>query len=434
MRNSLCLLFVFLVNVQIGYLTPFPTEKTRNPVLLISLDGFRADKFDSFLIENPDSNFAKFIKDGLKAKYMKPAFPSLTFPNHWTIVTGLYPGFNGIVGNTVYDPEQDIKMNLLSGPSKTDVVWWNTTDPIWLTAREQGLKTGCSFWPGSEVWTRNPDVWLPFNKGFSYKSRIDETINWFSKLNLDFATLYFDEPDGMGHKYGPNSQNYKDMMKTMDGEIGYLMDGLKKAELYDKINIIILSDHGMAEVPSIDNVIPLENYINTLKVDENKSQYYLISHIYPTSQDMTQELYYNLSKIPNMKVYLKEEIPEDFHYSNSNRIAPIVCLADEGYTISKTRPSTLSKPGFHGYNNSIEAMRTIFIARGPDFKANKHVDAFENVNVYPLMCSLLKIDCHKSNGSINTFDNLLNGVPKLTVGLGYKMTFIVLGFIFKMFM
>jgi ectonucleotide pyrophosphatase/phosphodiesterase family protein 5 len=180
-------------------------EAKPNPVLLISFDGTRADKFNSFLAKNPSSNFARFARTSSRASYMKPSFPSSTFPNHWTLVTGLYPESHGIVGNSVYDPIADINMRLAKSD---DVFWWNYTEPIWLSARKQGLKTASSFWVGNDVYPRNPDIFLDYSPNYDLRDRVDELAEWFHKFDLDFACMYFDEPDKTGHVFGPDSEEY----------------------------------------------------------------------------------------------------------------------------------------------------------------------------------------------------------------------------------
>jgi predicted AlkP superfamily pyrophosphatase or phosphodiesterase len=158
----------------------------------ISLDGFRADKLDEFLLNNPSSKFqTMMLNKGVKAEYMMPSFPSLTFPNHFTLVTGLYMENHGIVGNSFYDDNYREKVNLIRDYKGKAIRFWNATEPIWESAKKQGLKTGSSFWTGSEVWLKNPDIWLPYNDYFLFESRCDEVINWFTKFKLDFTTLYW---------------------------------------------------------------------------------------------------------------------------------------------------------------------------------------------------------------------------------------------------
>jgi hypothetical protein len=200
-----------------------PVERVtrRTPTLLISLDGFQAGKLDKFLNENPDSYIKRYFVDrGVKAEYMKASFPTLTFPNHYTLVTGLYQESHGIVGNTLYDPDIDRRINLLSDSDANSAKWWDQAEPIWFTAKKQvdfylyilrdflyiwlkfylkkGFKTGSFFWTGSEVWGRHPDIYFQYSTTLNYFDRCEEIVNWFKKFDMDFATLYFNEPDSTG--------------------------------------------------------------------------------------------------------------------------------------------------------------------------------------------------------------------------------------------
>jgi ectonucleotide pyrophosphatase/phosphodiesterase family protein 5 len=189
-----------------------------NSVLLVSFDGVRADKFDSFLSASPSSNFARFARSSSRASHMTPSFPSSTFPNHWTLLTGLYPESHGIVGNTVYDPVANLKMKLAKS---SELLWWNHTEPVWLTAKKQGLRTASSFWVGNDVYPRNPDIFLDYTPGLDMKDRVDELAEWFRKFDLDFACMYFDEPDKMGHAFGPDSDEYMNKVRTLISNLSF---------------------------------------------------------------------------------------------------------------------------------------------------------------------------------------------------------------------
>lgn len=248
----------------------------RTPTLLISFDGYRADYLDKFLAENPESYLQKlFVEVGVKAEYMVPSFPSLTFPNHYTLVTGQYMENHGIVGNTFYDPKLKEKVNLIKDSKGNDVRFWNQSEPIWLSAKRQGLKTGSFFWTGSEVWGQHPDVFISYNPTIEFEARCDEVVNWFDKFSMDFVTLYFNEPDHTGHDKGANSKEYWQKIVAVDKLLGVLMTKLEnRNKLLDKINIVVVSDHGMADV---SNNIALKHDL----IDTGKSSFGIVSLIYP---------------------------------------------------------------------------------------------------------------------------------------------------------
>jgi predicted AlkP superfamily pyrophosphatase or phosphodiesterase len=182
---------------------------SRIPLLLVSFDGFRASKLIDFITKNPNSNFSRFRQTSARAPYMKPSFPSATFPNHITLMTGLYPESHGVVGNTVYDPIYNEKLRLAGSQ---DIKWWNMSEPLYYTARKQGLRTASSFWVGNDVYPRTPDIFLTYkpNNFYSLYDRADEVVSWLSsKMNMDFVNMYFDQPDTAGHAFGPDSVEYE---------------------------------------------------------------------------------------------------------------------------------------------------------------------------------------------------------------------------------
>ncbi|CAF0724722.1 unnamed protein product [Brachionus calyciflorus] len=399
--------FIFLFFV-IGLISSVPLKNNqRNPVLMISLDGFRADKLDKFLRENPESNLKKeFVDVGVKADHMEPSFPTLTFPNHYTLVTGLYMENHDVTSNTVYDSVYDQKLNFLRDTEKNNFKWWNKTEPIWFEAKKQGLKTASFFWAGSEVWQRHPDFFLKYDESKEWESRCDQIVSWFTKFDIDFGTLYFDEPDHAGHSYGPDSEQYYEAIYKLDETIGYLMKKLRQANMEQKMNVLIVSDHGMAQMNS---TLIVSKYVSTNLINATKTVYGIVSNIWPKTDAAKVQIYDALKKVKELKVYYKEEIPENFHYQNSNRIAPIVAIADEGYVMNTVNQTLI---GNHGFDNRIESMRAIFLARGPNFKSNVGITGLKNVDVYPLLCELIQIQCHPNNGSLVPYKDALHDMPR----------------------
>ncbi|RNA09245.1 alkaline phosphatase family [Brachionus plicatilis] len=369
-----------------------------SPLLLISMDGFQAAKLHQFMNENPSSNFTQFYNKSLGADYMNPSEPSITFPNHLTLVTGLYPESHGIINNVIYDPNFDQKVKLAQSQ---DLKWWNLSEPIWYTAKKQGLKTGSSFWISNNVWPRQPDVFLSYNPNYDSFDRVDEIINWYRKFDLDFLCVYFDEPDSTGHKYGPDSKEYMEKIGYMDSVFGYLLKRLDDIGLFQKLNIILVSDHGMANFAP-NHYVFIKDYVNTDLIDMDKSVFHVVSNIFPKSDDKLNELYEQMKKLPNMKSYKKSEIPKELNYSKSDRIGDIVSFSNEGYKLMD-QVSTDNNRGAHGYASNLTSMRAIFMAHGPNIKPGR-IEGFRNVNVYPLMCSLMNINCNPNNGSIAIFE------------------------------
>jgi predicted AlkP superfamily pyrophosphatase or phosphodiesterase len=225
------------------------------------------------------------IDQGVKVEHMNPSFPSVTYPNHFTLVTGLYTESHGIVDNVFYDPNYNETVHLLQDSKGKEARFWNATEPIWETAKKQGLKTASSFLPGSEVWLKNPDIFLPSSGLFSFESRCDELVNWFTKFQLDFATLYWNEPDMTGHYFGPDSKEYMDKIEQIDKSIGYLFEKLERANLLDQLNILIVSDHGMA---SMTDTLIIQDYVDMSLIDMSKTILEIVSHIWPSSDTVVR--------------------------------------------------------------------------------------------------------------------------------------------------
>jgi ectonucleotide pyrophosphatase/phosphodiesterase family protein 5 len=257
----------------------------------VSLDGFRSDKLDEFLKNNLNNNLQKYmLNEGIRVQYMRPSFPTLTFPNHFTLVTGLYMESHAIVSNTFYDPKYDVVARMIGSPAGQDIKFWNATEPIWESAKKQGLRTASSFWAGSEVWGKQPDIFLSYNDNYYFESRCDEIINWFTKFDLDFATLYFNEPDHTGHDFGPDSKEYADQIVAVDKAMGYLFEKLEAAKLLTNLNIIVTSDHGMA---SMSETLLVKNYVDVRLIDYKKTVYGIVSNIWPANETVVSSPLFN---------------------------------------------------------------------------------------------------------------------------------------------
>ncbi|XP_055955788.1 ectonucleotide pyrophosphatase/phosphodiesterase family member 5 isoform X2 [Patella vulgata] len=375
-------------------------ERTKK-VLLISMDGFRWDYLDMV----PDlPNIKKMADKGVKLQYVNNTFITTTFATHYSIATGLWEEHHGIVGNQMYDPV--FKEKFSYGPNIEK--WWNGGEPIWITATKQKLKTATYFWPGSEVELQGlrPTFWKPYNKSVPFQERLDTVVNWFQNENVDMATLYFYEPDSTGHSYGPYSEEVKDKVRYMDGVLGNLMSQLKEAGVLDTLNIILTSDHGMTAVNKTTRLIDISNYVNMSDIVRMPDKG-AIMQIEPVA-GREQAVYDGLKNAhPNMTVYLKNDIPEHFHFKNHRRIMPILAIASDGWLIDHG-PLSWDPHGQHGYDNRLLDMRPIFLAQGPNFKKNMTAHSINSVDIYPMICELLDIKPAPHNGTLDIVSNLLN--------------------------
>jgi len=376
---------------------------SQQAVILISLDGFRWDYPDKF----PAPNLQQLAKNGVRAKAMIPAFPTKTFPNHYTIVTGLYPAHHGIVANTMYDPEFDAKFSLSNRDAVSDGRWWEG-EPLWVTAEKQNQRSGILFWPGSEAKIAGvrPTHWKVYDDDFPNPARVDTVLAWLdlpAKRRPTFLTLYFSDVDNAGHHHSPDSPEVKNAIQDVDQLLGRLMDGLKARGIKNRVNLVIVSDHGMTPVTP-DRVIYLDDYLDLNKV--NIVDWNPVVAVRPREMN-EDEIYHKLANAhPNLQVYRKHEIPARFHYQNHRRIAPIIGIADDGWTISRhgmrNTAERLHTTGEHGYDNQLAVMRAIFIAHGPAFKSGLVVEPFQNIHLYSLICEILKLQPARNDGDLDS--------------------------------
>jgi alkaline phosphatase D len=381
-------------------------------VLLISFDGFRADYLDWYDTPNMD----RFVKKGVRAKGLIPVFVSKTFPNHYSIATGMYAENHGLIGNHFYDAKFDETYSL-SDRSKVKDSKFYGGEPIWVTAEKQGLKTASYFWVGTEapIGGIYSSKWKEYEHDFPFESRIDSIVSWFSlplKERPRFCSLYFHEPDWTGHEMGPRSSETGRMVSKLDSLFGDLINKLSELSIYNQLNIIAVADHGMAEISS-DRTVNLSEYADMGQVIQEGSGPY--AFLYSQKIGIIDSAVGQLQKAEHISVYLKSDIPERFHFKNHHRIKDALVIADEGWYIqnqaissSSTAGEYIPTGGTHGYDNQLKSMHALFIAQGPAFKNNIVTEPFENVNIYPMIAHILDIDPSKNiDGNLNNIKHLL---------------------------
>lgn len=375
-------------------------NKKKNNVLLISFDSFGWKYLD--LVKTPVLN--SFKEQGVYADYLINVVPTETFPNHISLATGLYPETHGIIANNMYDPEFNDTFNM----TVTDPKWWwhKGIEPLWYTNERQGGTSGVIWWPGYNIQNYTPTYWNK-NIKISYKRKVDLALSWLkSDKPPNFLMMYFGMLDHAGHHYGFGSPQTLEEVHNNDNITGYIIEQLKQNNLLDKWNIILTADHGMANT-SESKIINITDYVNTSEcmVTGNRR----INFVWP-EKGMKYKVYKKLkaNHHPHMKVWLKENFPKQFHYHNNRRIGPILLTADVGWTFI-IDPTTfhMDFKGSHGYLNTFPSMWPIFFARGPAFKKGYHSKTFNTIDLYPLMCKLLKINPNPNNGSYNAVEPLL---------------------------
>ena len=379
------------------------------PLLLISIDAFRADYIDRGLTPT----LAALAKNGVHADAMQPAFPSLTFPNHYTLVTGLVPDHHGIVNNTMFDPALG-KFSLGNRTAVSDGRWWAEATPIWETADAHGLRTATMFWPGSEadIHGHHPDYWKPYDGKVTPDQRVDQVLAWLdlpADQRPSFLTLYFDEVDHAGHDHGPDSPEVDQALRDTDAALARLVAGLKQRGLFERINLIVLADHGMASVPLensvlIEQLVPLDE-VQTVSLGVLAGFNPKPGHDFAAIERKLEQ------PQQHMRCWDKTRIPARFHYGGNPRVPQLVCLADTGWRITTADYLASHKGrvslGEHGYDNADPRMRALFVAHGPALRAGLRVSEFPNVDVYPLMTHLLGLPAAANDGDYDVVKDML---------------------------
>ncbi len=390
-RPITCLLAVTLLPLAIcgrAFAGPVQAPAGGNPLLiLISIDGYRADYLD----RGHSPVLAALANDGVRAVGLRPVYPSVTYPNHYTIVTGLYPDQHGIVNNTMHDPVLGSFSPSIRA-ANTDGRWWDQAEPIWVTAQKQGRRTASVYWPGTqaEIHGVRPNYWQSFDPSVPPDARVDQVLAWLDlPRRPEFVLLYFEQADVAGHSYGPDSLQVDEALVTIDAALGRLVAGLRERNQYDTTNFVIVSDHGMS-ASSPERVVLLDPIVNLEHIE-------LVSSLVNAGIDpkpgyaaeVEQAL---LAPHAHLQCWKKEHMPKKFHYGKNERIPPIQCVAEDGWIVS-TAAAESKRPlpllGEHGYDIDGPKMRALFVAHGPAFKQHLTVPVFDNVNVYVLLAKLI---------------------------------------------
>tara|TARA_R110000796_G_scaffold77585_1_gene173370 strand:- start:98461 stop:99705 length:1245 start_codon:yes stop_codon:yes gene_type:complete len=406
---ELILLIVVLTFVSIAKVNQ--TSEEPPYVIMISFDGFRHDYVEKY--DAP--NFKKFIESGVSAEAMLPSFPSKTFPNHYSLVTGLYPGNHGLVDNNFYDRQLDLQYSIGNRKVVENPAFYGGL-PLWQLVQKNGMKSASYFWVGSEAPIAGsfPDYYEIYDGKVKNEDRISTVIEWLKLPKAErpnYISLYFSIVDDQGHANGPNGT--KESVLEADRLLGLIMEQLKQIDL--PVNVIVTSDHGMNEVANTE-----ESLINVNEVLEgiNNDEYRFVNsgtlaHLYVNDQSKIDQIYTAIKgKENNFTAYKKEGFPKNWHYQNS-RSGEIVLVANAGHSLSSksNRERMIAQGGVHGehgYDPYVtEDMATIFYANGPNIKPGTKLPKFENVNVYPFVAHILGInELPEVDGKLEVLKNI----------------------------
>lgn len=363
-------------------------------VIMISLDGFRHDYIEMYQPPFLSTVAAK----GFRAKQITPVFPSLTFPNHYSLVTGMYAGNHGLVSNRFNDPNWRTSYSIGNSKTTTDGKWYGGT-PLWLSVRDQGLLSASFFWVGSDadINGRYPNYYVPYQGSVSYSSRTQQIVDWLSlppQKRPHFLTLYFSATDHAGHDHGPESEQTKQAVLKVDKHIEQLVTDVAKLNL--EVNFVIVSDHGMKAIDNNKRVY-LKEYVDTTQAEFFERG--AVTSVFVKDKNNIADFNKQLANVPYLKVYLRDELPEHYQIKQNDRVGDMILLAEPGAYIypnrdvpKDTRYSKQFSGGTHGYDPyTTPEMGGILLSFGPDVKPTGMIEAVDNIHVFPYVMSLLEL-------------------------------------------
>lgn len=376
-----------------------PASPPQPPVaaVLISLDGFRPADLGRGHTPNLDA----LAREGVRAEYMRPSYPSLTFPNHYTLVTGLRPDHHGVVHNTMHDAQLG-RFTMDTDAAVEDARWWGG-EPIWSTVEKSGLRAATMFWPGSAaaIGGVRPSEWRPFDENFSGEARVDTVLDWLGRpaaTRPRLITLYFEDVDHDEHDAGPGSPEALAAVARVDAYIGRLRAGIAARGLAGRVDLVTVSDHGMATVQP-DHVVAVEDIVPADVATNITTGQSLGFRPKPGREAEARRLM--VGRHDHYECWTRESMPARWHYGSHPRVPPIVCQMDEGWDAATRariarRPTTVR--GSHGYEPDLASMRALFIASGPSFQRGKVLPPIDNVDVYPMLARIVGIVPRPNDG------------------------------------
>lgn len=371
---------------------PAATAGTYTPLVLVSLDGFRPD----YRGRTPTPALDRLAAEGVSAGRLVPVFPTLTFPNHYSLVTGLHPEAHGIVGNSMYDPVFDASFSIGDSVAVADGRWWGG-EPLWVTAERQGVRAATLFWPGSEaaIGGVRPSDWKPYDDDMPYAARVDTALAWTARpasTRPGLVTLYFSAVDSQGHRFGPDAPETAAAVARVDSALGRLLDGLDRQGV--RANVVVVSDHGMAALAP-ERVVFLDDGAPAFTAETERVLWGATTLVWPKPGRL-DALEAGLRRLDHVSVYRRDApagaggVPERLHFRDNRRIAPLVLVADEGWSLTSHADPRTPRGGTHGYDNAAPSMAGVFFASGPAFRTGGAVvPSFNTIDVYEALCAAM---------------------------------------------
>ena len=373
-------------------------------VLLISLDGYRHDYTDMYNVPN----LRRLAEEGVRAESLIPGYPSETFPNHYGIATGMYPGTHGIVANDFFDRARDARYSLGNIETVEDGSWYGGT-PLWVAAEQQGMVAASYFWVGSEADVQGvrPTYYHRYDGSVPHGERIESVLEWLSspsEYRPHLITLYFSAIDSAGHASGTTSSELQEAIERLDSQLGSLFDRIEALDI--DVNVFVVSDHGMIDLDP-ERIVRLDDVVDVNGVRIIGSGAH--SFLYIDDAVRRSKLYSDLkSQEDHYRVYRREDTPDSWHFRHE-RIGDLVIEADAPYSIRLRRMRGDLSAAAHGYDpHRFPEMQGIFYARGPALIEETEIPSFENVHIYPLIMELLGLEIPEEiDGSLSVLEGIL---------------------------
>lgn len=374
------------INSQKGQSGPY--------LILISIDGFRWDYMGRY----PTPNMDRIATAGSMAERLLPVFPTLTFPNHYSIATGLYPDHHGIVANNFPDPARNTWYSLKKRETVEDGRFYGG-EPIWVTAESQGLVSAAFFFVGTEAAIKgvSPTHWRSFDKKIAGQDRVDQVLTWLEKPELNrphMLTLYFEDVDDNSHWFGPGSSENIEAISRVDTYIGRLLDGLEKLPYAHMINVILLSDHGQGTFLENQTIYLLADHVNLDDTRIVEGGSYLFLHFDHDDPARAADIVATVNNSwEHGRAYQPQDTPAQWHIGSNPRFPDVILMPDAGYAVISTEGKTHKiNKGDHGWAPETPDMHGFFVACGPNIKPGVTLGAVNNIDIYPLMLSILGLD------------------------------------------
>lgn len=365
-----------------------PTQQGKPYVVLVSFDGMRAE----YLRRLDLPNFERVARGGVQSVGMIPVFPSKTFPNHFSIVTGLYPDHHGIVGNSFWDPQRGASYSLSDSLAVRDAAWYRG-EPIWTTAERQGMVAASFFWPGSEapIGGTRPSIVKPYDSKVPLRDRVDSVLSWLelpAERRPHVITLYMSDVDAAGHRGGPLSPAVDSAAARVDAALGRLLDGIDRQTIRDRVYVVLVSDHGMSET-SPRWYVALDSLIDTVGVRITDAGPNVNLHV-QGGLARARVLRDSINRrMRHGRAYVRGELPARLRYNVDPRIGDLVVVMDEHFTVGTAARAPKENGGTHGWDPSIQAMHAVFLVSGPGIAGGRTIPSFENIEIYPYLTEVL---------------------------------------------